>query len=106
MSRYSSSRAHLRVRKATMSLRPWRNSDRLRQRLSSVYARDTASGSREFQASSALRAFRAAVSAVKGGSGGRGAMAVAPYGESLCYAFFMGNLHLPPGVGTDLNCSP
>src|SRR3954469_22102240 len=52
------------------------NSARLRQRLSSVYASDTASGSREFQASSALRAFSAAVSAVKGGSGGRGAIAV------------------------------
>jgi hypothetical protein len=48
------------------------------RRLSSVYASDTASGSREFHVSSALRAFRAAVSAVNGDNGGRGAMSDTP----------------------------
>src|SRR6516165_9588651 len=47
------------------------NSARLRQRLSVVYASATLAGSRVFHASSAIRAFCAAVSAVKGGSGGR-----------------------------------
>src|SRR5215467_9506801 len=47
------------------------NSARLRQRLSVVYASVTLAGSRVFHASSAIRAFCAAVSAVKGGSGGR-----------------------------------
>src|SRR5215467_9327871 len=47
------------------------NSARLRQRLSVVYASVTLAGSRVFQASSAIRAFCAAVSAVNGGSGGR-----------------------------------
>src|SRR5262249_41611856 len=50
---------------------PWRTSTRFRQRLSSLYASDTARGSRLFQASSAKRTFCAAVSAVKGGRGGR-----------------------------------
>src|SRR6478672_7938451 len=54
-----------------MAARPCRNSERLRQRLSVVYARATRAGSRVFQASSAMRAFCAAVSAVNGGSGGR-----------------------------------
>src|SRR6516164_6998266 len=54
-----------------MAGRPWRNSTRFRQRLSSLYASDTARGSRLFQASSAMRTFCAAVSAVKGGRGGR-----------------------------------
>src|SRR5262249_52041894 len=44
---------------------------RLRQRLSIVYAAATLAGSRVFHASSAIRAFRVALSAVKGGSGGR-----------------------------------
>src|ERR1700723_2570699 len=69
--RYSCSLLHLRVRNATIAARPSKNSERLRQRLSSVYASDTRSGSREFQASSAMRAFWAAVSLVNGGSGGR-----------------------------------
>src|SRR5215468_10445663 len=47
------------------------NSARLRQRLSIVYAAATLAGSRVFHASSAIRAFRVALSAVKGGSGGR-----------------------------------
>src|SRR5437899_3232690 len=50
---------------ALMASRPSRNSARLRQRLST-----TRVGSRVFHASSARRAFSAAVSAVKGGSGG------------------------------------
>src|SRR6185312_14497007 len=54
-----------------ISARPLTNSARLRQRLSSVYARATRSGSRVFHASSAARTFCAAVSAVKGGRGGR-----------------------------------
>src|SRR6266849_4821053 len=54
-----------------MASRPCRNSERLRQRLSVVYASATRAGSRVFHASSAIRAFCAAVSAVKGGSGGR-----------------------------------
>src|SRR5215475_6693002 len=54
-----------------MASRPCRNSARLRHRLSTVYASATRAGSRVFQASSAMRAFCAAVSAVKGGSGGR-----------------------------------
>ena len=40
-----------------MAGRPEKNSARLRQALSTVYASDTRSGSREFQASSAARAF-------------------------------------------------
>src|ERR1700730_3005415 len=54
-----------------MASRPCRNSARFRQRLSVVYASATRAGSRVFHASSAWRAFCAAVSAVKGGSGGR-----------------------------------
>src|SRR5882672_12148206 len=54
-----------------MASRPCRNSARLRQRLSTVYASATRAGSRVFQASSAMRAFCAAVSMVNGGSGGR-----------------------------------
>src|SRR6476646_728295 len=54
-----------------MAARPCRNSERLRQRLSVVYASATRAGSRVFHASSAIRTFCAAVSAVKGGSGGR-----------------------------------
>src|SRR5262245_44214659 len=54
-----------------MAGRPLKNSERLRQALSTVYASDTRSGSREFHASSAARAFCAAVSRVNGGNGGR-----------------------------------
>src|ERR1700730_17207454 len=46
------------------------NSERLRQRLSTVYASATRAGSRVFHASSAMRAFCVAASSVKGGSGG------------------------------------
>src|SRR6187455_1409923 len=71
ISRYSSSFAHLRVRNSTMAGRPEKNSARLRQALSTVYASETRSGSREFQPSSAARALTAAVSRVNGGNGGR-----------------------------------
>src|SRR3954471_18628341 len=54
-----------------MAARPEKNSARLRHALSTVYASDTRSGSREFHASSAARALSAAVSRVKGGNGGR-----------------------------------
>src|ERR1044072_7688007 len=54
-----------------MAGRPEKNSARLRQALSTVYASDTRSGSREFQASSAARALTAAVSRVNGGNGRR-----------------------------------
>src|SRR5689334_24247924 len=54
-----------------MAGRPEKNSARLRHALSTVYASDTRSGSREFHASSAARAFCAAVSRVNGGNGGR-----------------------------------
>src|SRR5688572_5425004 len=54
-----------------MAARPEKNSARLRHALSIVYASDTRSGSREFQASSAARALTAAVSRVNGGNGGR-----------------------------------
>src|SRR5688572_10955727 len=54
-----------------MAGRPEKNSARLRHALSTVYANETRSGSREFQASSAARAFCVAVSRVKGGNGGR-----------------------------------
>src|SRR5688500_7639049 len=54
-----------------MAGRPEKNSARFRHALSTVYASDTRSGSREFQASSAARAFCAAVSRVNGGNGGR-----------------------------------
>src|SRR5262245_61064864 len=54
-----------------MAGRPEKNSARLRQALSTVYASDPRSGSREFQASSAARALTAAVSRVNGGNGGR-----------------------------------
>jgi len=36
ISRYSCSRFHLAVRKATMASRPWKMSERFRQRLSGV----------------------------------------------------------------------
>src|SRR5205807_286463 len=52
---------------ASIASRPWRNSARFRQRLSGCRL----AGSRVFQASSATRAFSAAVSAEKGGRGGR-----------------------------------
>src|SRR4249919_1572278 len=54
-----------------MAGRPEKNSARLRHALSTVYASETRSGSREFQASSAARALTAAVSRVNGGNGGR-----------------------------------
>src|SRR5215831_9044701 len=54
-----------------MAGRPEKNSARLRHALSTVYASDTRSGSREFQPSSAARALTAAVSRVNGGNGGR-----------------------------------
>src|SRR3954463_9096581 len=69
--RYSSSLAHLRWRNSTMAGRPEKNSARLRHALSTVYASETRSGSREFQASSAARALAAAVSRENGGNGGR-----------------------------------
>jgi len=50
-----------------MAGRPEKNSARLRHALSTVYASETRSGSREFHASSAARAFCAAVSRVNGG---------------------------------------
>src|SRR5262249_30626011 len=53
-----------------MTSRPEKISSRLRQRLSGVYAWATRSGSRLFQASSARRALRAAVSSSNGGTGG------------------------------------
>src|SRR5688572_26774062 len=83
MSRYSSSFAHLRCRNTTMAGRPAKNSARLRQALSVVYASDTRWGSREFQASSAARAFCAAVSRVNGGNGGRPCAAVFMRSEVL-----------------------
>src|SRR5690349_19449887 len=54
-----------------MAGRPAKNSARLRHALSTVYASETRSGSREFHASSAARALYAAVSRVNGGNGGR-----------------------------------
>src|SRR5262245_20851091 len=60
-----------------MAGRPEKNSARLRHALSAVYASDTRSGSREFQASSAARALTAAVSRVNGGNGGRPCAGVA-----------------------------
>src|ERR1700722_3143355 len=51
-----------------ISCLPLINSDRLRQRLSTVYPRATCSGLREFQLFSAPRTFRIAVSLVKGGA--------------------------------------
>src|SRR5476651_150077 len=71
MSRYSFSFCHLRVRNASISARPPKNSDRLRHMLSGVYASATFAGSRPFHATSASRTFCAAVSAVNGGTGGR-----------------------------------
>src|SRR3954453_21599589 len=58
-----------------MAARPSKNSDRFRQRLSSVYASETFSGSRVFQASSAARTLVIASSRLKGGTGGRDVMA-------------------------------
>jgi len=49
--------------------RPWKISLRFRHWLSTVYASETRSGSRVFQASSAARIFWIAVSSVNGGSG-------------------------------------
>src|SRR6185503_3728301 len=60
-----------------MAGRPEKTSERLRHALSTVYASETRSGSREFQASSAARALTAAVSRVNGGNGGRPCAAVA-----------------------------
>src|SRR6185436_5830271 len=59
------------VRKATIFSRPVKNWSRLRQAESTLYAPATRSGSRVFHASSAAWTFLAAVSAVKGGNGGR-----------------------------------
>src|SRR5208282_4310772 len=52
-----------------ISARPLMNSARLRHRLSSVYAKETRSGSRLFQPSSAIRTLTIAVSRVNGGIG-------------------------------------
>src|SRR6185436_13155264 len=60
-----------------MAGRPEKNSERLRHALSTVYASETRSGSREFHASSTARALTAAVSRVNGGKGGRPCAAVA-----------------------------
>src|SRR5215472_8435472 len=59
-----------------ISARPVKNSSRLRQAESSEYAPATRSGSRVFHASSAAWTFCRAVSSVKGGSGGRGAIGI------------------------------
>jgi hypothetical protein len=56
-----------------ISSRPLKNSSRLRQWESSVYAAATRSGSRVFHASSAACTFWRAVSSVNGGTGGRDA---------------------------------
>src|SRR3954449_8553470 len=61
-----------------MAARPSKNSDRFRQRLPSVYASETFSGSRVFQASSAARTLVIASSRLKGGTGGRDVMAPLP----------------------------
>src|SRR6202140_4385695 len=71
ISRYSSSLVHLRPRNVTISCLPFTNSERFLQRESTVYAKATFSGSREFQASSASRTLLIAVSRVNGGDGGR-----------------------------------
>src|SRR5882724_10917561 len=71
MSLYSNSLAHLRERKAMISFRPLRNSDRFLQRESIAYASATFAGARVFQASSARRTFCIALSRVNGGKGGR-----------------------------------
>src|SRR5271156_1003446 len=68
MRRYSNSFDHLRVRNATMASRPVRNSERLRQWLSTEYTSETFSGFREFQPSSPARTLRMAVSCVNGGT--------------------------------------
>src|SRR5215213_3958290 len=68
--RLSSSLAHLRLRNATISSRPSKNSSRLRHLESSVYASDTFSGLRVFHASWAIFTFCLAVSSSNGGSGG------------------------------------
>src|SRR5215210_4394520 len=70
-SRYSSSLAHLRFKKSLIASLPSKNSSRLRHLESSVYARDTFSGSRVFQASWAALTFCLAVSSLNGGTGGR-----------------------------------
>src|SRR5579862_495576 len=71
ISRYSSSLAHLRFKKATISALPLINSDLFLHRESGEYASATFSGSRVFHPSSAPRTFCVAVSRVNGGSGGR-----------------------------------
>src|SRR5215212_7472772 len=53
-----------------MASRPSRNSSRLRHFESGVYASDTFSGSRLFQASWAILTFCRALSSLKGGTGG------------------------------------
>src|SRR6266446_4146036 len=58
-----------------MASRPVMNSARLRQMLSTVYASETRSGSRLFQASSASRTFWMAESRSNGGTGGRTCLA-------------------------------
>src|SRR3984957_6111807 len=59
-----------------ISCRPLMNSDRFPHFESTVYARHTFSGAREFQPSSAPRTFRIALSLVNGGKGGRGTSAL------------------------------
>src|SRR5262245_55885658 len=60
------------MRNWTIASRPAKNSERLRHTLSGVYANETRTGSRVFQASSAMRTFVAADSESKGGNGGLG----------------------------------
>src|SRR4051812_23794195 len=81
-----------------MAGRPEKNSARLRHVLSTVYASDTRSGSREFQASSAARALTAAVSRVNGGKGGRPGALMQPGSEVLAERQADGARHVGHGV--------
>lgn len=67
----SNSLAHLRERKAMISLHQLMNSNRFLQRESIAYAKATFAVARVFQASSASRTFCIALSRVNGGNGGR-----------------------------------
>src|SRR5260370_38415765 len=91
ISLYSSSLAHLRERKAMISFRPLRNSDRFLQRESIAYARATFAGSRVFQASSARRTFCVALSRVNGGKGGGAGGVAVSLGCFACVYCFGGS---------------
>src|SRR3954468_8207132 len=83
-----------------MASRPVTNSARLRQTLSTVYESDTRSGSRLFQASSAIRIFWMAEFRSNGGTGGRTCLASIESSSVFgsCDAAHDSKIHMSPDV--------